>query len=136
LFGLCVVVAYVILLGQQIINGHQDPTKQSKVGAAAAKTIADCVVTGPCAAAVVEQCSFCRWRPCFMDRDENYENMLVLGSQLEGQRKPYSSIRLSLISEMSRRFRCRPSLPYCVIREIRDAYPPVRHVVKLKGNKK
>ena len=55
------------------------PTKQSKVGAAAAKTIADCVVTGPCAAAVVEQCSFCRWRPCFMDRDENYESMLVLG---------------------------------------------------------
>jgi hypothetical protein len=70
-----------------------------------------------------------------MDRDENYESMLVLGCKLESQRKPNSSIRLSLISEMAHRFNARPSVPYCVIREIRDAYPPVRHGIELKSDK-
>jgi hypothetical protein len=71
-----------------------------------------------------------------MDRDENYESMLALGSKLESERTPYSSIRLSLISEMAYRFKARPSVPFCVTRKIRDAYPPVRHGIQLKCQKK
>lgn len=74
------------------------------------------------------KCHYCHWSPCFIDRDDNYESMLVLGSELEGMGKSNVKIRLALYSEMSRLYRCRIQLPYCIVREIRDAYPPKKHV--------
>jgi hypothetical protein len=111
-------------------SGSQDPPKKRKV-----EPSEGYATSGSLAAASITQCSFCHWSPCFMDRDENYESMIVLGSELDTQRRTFSSIRLSLISEMSRKFHGRPTLPYCIIREIRDAYPPDRHAIVVKGNK-
>jgi hypothetical protein len=63
-----------------------------------------------------------------MDRDDNYESLLVLGSDMEGRGKSNQKIRLALYAEMWRLYRSHPQLPYCIIREIRDAYPPRKHV--------
>lgn len=79
------------------------------------------------------KCPFCQWKPCFMDRDENYESLLVLGSEMEGKGKTNQKIRLALYSEMSHLYGSRPQLPYCIIREIRDAYPPRTKHVNVHG---
>jgi hypothetical protein len=76
----------------------------------------------------VKKCPFCHWNPCFIDRDDNYESLLVLGSEMEKRGKSNQKIRFALYMEMSRLYRCRPQLPYCIVREIRDAYPPRQHV--------
>jgi hypothetical protein len=73
-------------------------------------------------------CTFCRMWPCYMDRDENYERILVLGTALEAEGWNADQIRAAIQSEMSYQYSISEgggfAMPYCVGREINDAYPP------------
>jgi len=59
-----------------------------------------------------------------MDNDGHYESLLVLGSEMEDRKFSNHKIRLAIYPEMYRLYNGQGGLPYCIIREIRDAYPP------------
>jgi hypothetical protein len=79
-------------------------------------------------------CPFCRLSPCFMAWDDNYENLLVLGTEMKAKNKNIDEIQTALYFEMLHHFHdgimkndwCM-SLPYCITQEICDAYPHLRN---------
>lgn len=87
-------------------------------------------------------CPYCRIWPCFMDKDDNYERLLVLGTSLEGKGWHADQIRLAVQSEMTYHYnisvKMGSDIPYCVEREIIDAYPPTKEsrILSRKHNNK
>jgi hypothetical protein len=85
---------------------------------------------------VHRSCPFCGLDPCFIDRDENYERLVVLGTAMEAEGRKDNHIRAAIKWEMTYHYNSNRKswceVPYCVDREIKDAYPPSRSI----GDKK
>jgi hypothetical protein len=78
---------------------------------------------------IYPQCPFCKRKPCFMDNDDNYERLVLLGTDMEARGLGASQIRAALQLEMSYHYYGGDTKkwcdePYCIEREIIDAYPP------------
>lgn len=102
----------------------------------------DDTVSGLLDEAIKEPCNFCKMSPCFVD--EVYDRVfLEVGGELEELGMSNNEIRFGMYRDASRLWTgrvgtgIRYKLPYCVLSNIRDAYPELNgaYVGFKKGSK-